>query len=83
MMESKEINPNKIILNSIDDLIKLGKRDILTTKQYSEIIQSCSPFIGIFLNDYQNTIEMAEILDEFFKKWKHGFDKPIFIDQEK
>ena len=23
---------------------------------------------------------MAEILDEFFKKWKHGLDKPIFID---
>jgi len=71
---------NKLIINSIDDLIKLGKSNVLKPKQFIEIIQSCQPFVGIFLHEYKNTIEMAEILNENWIKWKKTSEKPIFLD---
>ncbi len=68
---------------SIEDLIKLGESNLLTPAQYQLVLQSCKPFIGIFLNDYNNTIEMAEVLKDFWLiKWKHTNERPLFIDRE-
>jgi hypothetical protein len=77
-MKPKE---TKFIINSIEELIELGLNNTLSVEQYTLIIQSCKPFLGIFLNEYQNTIEMAKVLKEYWDKWKTAIDKPIFIDK--
>jgi hypothetical protein len=79
-MKSQEWKSNKITINSVEELIELGLNNTLSVEQYTLIIQSCKPFLGIFLNEYQNTIEMAKVLKEFWDKWKHTNEKPIFID---
>ena len=78
-MKQKEI---KFIINSIEELIELGRSNKLTPKQFNEVLSHCSPFIGIFTKEYLNTIEMAEKLHEFNKTWQHTIEKPIFIDND-
>lgn len=79
-MKLQEWKSDKIIINSIDDIIKLGRSNKLTPKQFNDVLSHCSPFVGIFTKDYENTIEMAEKLHEFNKTWQHTIEKPIFID---
>jgi hypothetical protein len=79
IMENKE---TKLKVNSIKELIKLGESNILTPAQYLIVVQSCNPFIGIFLNDYANTFYMANVLKLHLSKWGTSLDKPIFIDSE-
>ena len=76
-MQNKE---TKLNINSIKDLIKLGESNILTPSQYLLVIQSCNPFIGVFLNDYDNTLEMAKVLEEYWTNLKKETEKPIFFD---
>jgi hypothetical protein len=76
-MKPKE---TKFIINSIDDLITLGESNVLTPSQFVMVLQSSDKFIGIFLNDYENTIEMARVLKDFWSEWKHTNEKPIFLD---
>jgi hypothetical protein len=76
-MKPKE---TKFIINSIEDLIALGESNVLTPSQFVMVIQSSDKFIGIFLNDYKNTIEMAKVLNEYWSEWKSATDKPIFFD---
>jgi hypothetical protein len=75
-------NETKVNINSIKDLIKLGESNLLTPSQYLLVIQSCNPFIGIFLNDYGNTLDMANILDSHLLEWGNNPEKPLFIDVE-
>jgi hypothetical protein len=77
IMENKE---TKLKVNSIKELIKLGESNILTPAQYLIVVQSCNPFIGIFLNDYDNTLEMATVLNSHLLKWGGNTEKPLFID---
>lgn len=78
-MEQKE---TKLKVNSIKELIKLGESNILTPAQYLIVVQSCKPFIGIFLNDYANTLDMANALKLHLLKWTKSPEKPLFIDIE-
>lgn len=80
-MKSQEWKSNKITINNVEELIELGLNNTLSVEQYVLIIQSCKPFLGIFLNEYQNTIEMAKVLKEYWSEWKHTNEKPIFIDK--
>lgn len=80
-MKSQEWKSNKITINSVEELIELGLNNTLSVEQYTLIIQSCKPFLGIFLNEYQNTIEMAKVLKDYWSEWKTATDKPIFIDK--
>lgn len=78
-MEQKE---TKLKVNSIKELIKLGESNILTPAQYLIVVQSCNPFIGIFLNDYENTLKMAIALNSHWLEWGNNPEKPLFIDIE-
>jgi len=78
-MKNKE---TKLNINSIKDLIKLGESNKLTPAQYLIVVQSCNPFIGIFLNDYDNTSNMAIALNSHWLKWGNNPEKPLFIDIE-
>jgi hypothetical protein len=76
-MEQKE---TKLKVNSIKELIKLGESNILAPAQYLIVVQSCNPFIGIFLNDYCNTLDMANALNSHCLKYRNNPEKPLFID---
>jgi hypothetical protein len=81
-MTLKNNNTKTINIKNVDDLIKLGESNVLTPKQFTQVLESCNTFIGIFLNDYENTIEMAKELKAFWSKWKNAIEKPIFIDND-
>ena len=76
-MQRKE---NKFNINSIKDLVKLGESNMLTPSQYLIVVQSCNPFIGIFLKNYTNSKDMATVLNSHLLKWGNKKDKPLFID---
>jgi len=67
-------------INSIQDLIKLAEMDILTPEQFLDVMQKCEPFVGIFLEKYSKTSEIAVIMRE---RIKHGGEcMPIFWDMD-
>ena len=76
-MENKE---TKLKVNSIKELIKLGESNTLTPAQYLIVVQSCDPFIGIFLKNYTNSKDMATVLNSHLLKWGDNTEKPLFID---
>ena len=71
-------NKTRYKINSINDLIKLGEMNILTPQQYGEVVSKIQPFIGIFLNDYSESSEMAAKLKMYFQD--HPNERPLFID---
>ena len=71
-MKSNERRSTKIIINSFGDLIRVAESNVLTPQQFKLVMQSCKPFVGIFLEDYNDTMEMAKVLIEVNKKWKHN-----------
>lgn len=74
----KKLNETRFKINSINDLIKLGEMNILTPQQYGEVVSKIQPFIGIFLNDYSESSEMAEKLKAHFET--QYSERPLFID---
>jgi hypothetical protein len=68
-------------LNTIQDLIQLGKQDIVSPEHYTEIISKIKPFIGIFLKKYSKTSDMAVIIEKFsnIPRTKTQ-ERPIFLD---
>ena len=68
----------QIMINSFEDLIHYLNESDLSVKQTSELVNKGLNLL--FLNDYNTKEEMIEILIDYWLKWKHTSEKPIFID---
>jgi hypothetical protein len=69
-------NEKKFKINTLSDLVVLGELEVLTPKQYADVISQVKPFVGIFLKEYTSTKDMAAII-------KNNLDrneKHIFLD---
>lgn len=64
-------------INSFNELIKFFKQDEITFKDVSEI---CNKTLFIyFVKDYTKD-EAIKILINFWHKWGHTRERPLFID---
>lgn len=77
-MNRKPIKDKRFVLKNIQDLIELGKQDILTPEEYSKVISQVKPFVGIFLKKYSKSSEMAVIIEKYSKLPKLQ-ERPIFF----
>lgn len=66
-------------INNFNELIKYFNRPEIEFKHIQDIC--CKALCIIFLNEHtkENAIKL---LIEFWEKWKHTKEKPIFIDVE-
>ena len=67
-----------MIIETYNQLIKFITDNKLTPEQAGRFINLSLKVI--FIKDYETTKEMIEVLNEFWKKWKHTREKPLIVD---
>ena len=65
-------------INTLQDLIKLAESNKLTPEQFYKVMEQCQPFVGIFINEYKNTSQMATVMKEYLSVSNN--EVPIFWD---
>ncbi len=72
------IGPDKIIINSFDELLIFFKKEDTTIEQIKDV---CGKGLKIFiLQNYIDKEILINIIVDFWNKWKNYNEKPIFID---
>ena len=77
-MQLQEWKYDKIIINSFDELLIFFKKEDTTIEQIKDV---CSKGLKIFtVQEYTDKELLINTIVEFWNKWKHSNEKPIFID---
>jgi len=77
-MQLQEWKYDKIIINSFDELLIFFKKEDTTIEQIKDV---CGKGLKIFLiQEYTDKEILINTIVDFWNKWKHSNEKPIFID---
>jgi hypothetical protein len=79
-MELKKSKSNKININSFDELLVFFRKEDTTIEQIQDVCNK--GLIIFFIQEHTDKEALINIIIDYWEKWKHTKERPLFIDRE-